>query len=218
MYNSGSTSTIARSTSGNANVGGRFAPNDTGSASQLTALSTSQMANLQANPLTNTSNSKAPNAPPTQPSTSKSTSRAPSDTTDNTNIYSTIPDQFTRYEDVNKNNFDYFTSSGEFNLALFNKTFREEQLKRVAFYKKLEEDRLNELNKTVKPKLALHEISVAQHIFNMKDTIFNILSDLQTQPLSMDILLKDYRLFYIGLFFVILFLIYLIFRHLVGSN
>lgn len=205
MYNSGST--IPSSTP-----------------SQLTALSSTQMANLQANPLTSNAPkpptplpTPLPTPPPTQSSTSKS-SRAPSDTPDNTNIYANIPDQFTRYEDVNKNNFDYFTSSGEFNLALFNKTFREEQLKRVAFYKKLEEDRLTELNKTIKPKLALHQISVAQHIFNMKDTIFNILSDLQTQPLSMDIILKDYRLFYIGLFFVILFLIYLIFRHLVGSN
>ena len=137
---------------------------------------------------------------------------------DTNNIYSKIPDQFTRYEDVNKNNFDYFTSSGEFNLALFNKTFREEQLKRVAFYKKLEEDRLTELNKTNTPKLALHEMSVAQHLFNMKNTIFNIMKDIQTEPLNMDILLKDYRLFYIGLILVIIFVIFLIFRHLIGSG
>ena len=136
---------------------------------------------------------------------------------DSNNIYSKIPDQFTRYEDVNKNNFDYFTSSGEFNLALFNKTFREEQLKRIDFYKKLEEDRLAELNKTIKPKLALHEMSIAQHITNMKNTFFGVITDLQVEQLSVDILTKDYRLFYIGLFFVIMFITYVIFKHLVGS-
>lgn len=137
---------------------------------------------------------------------------------DSNNIYSKTPDQFTRYEDLNKNNFDYFTSSGEFNLALFNKTFREEQLKRIDFYKKLEEERLSELNKTIKPKLALHEMSIAQHIFNMKNTFFGIITDLQVEQLTTDIILKDYRLFYIGLFFVIVFIIYVIFKHLVGKS
>jgi hypothetical protein len=134
---------------------------------------------------------------------------------DNTNIFSNIPDQFQRYEDVNKNSFDYFTSSGEFNLALFNKTFREEQLKRIAFYKKLEENRIDELNKTIKAQPALHELTVGQHILNMKNTFFNIIQDIQTEPLNLTILTKNYRLFYIGLFFVLIFITFVILKHLI---
>jgi hypothetical protein len=134
------------------------------------------------------------------------------------NIYANIPDQFTKYEQNPQNAFDYFTSSGEFNLALFNKTFREEQLKRIAFYKDLEEKRLKELNTEFKPMPDLHKMTVGQHLLNMKDTFFAIWQDLQTEPLNSSIILRDHRLFYIGLLLVIIFIIYVIFKHLVSTS
>jgi hypothetical protein len=137
---------------------------------------------------------------------------------DSINIYTNIPDQFAKYEGNQENSFDFFTSSGEFNLALFNKTFREEQLKRIAFYKKEEQKRINELNKNSRTAPKLHELNILEHMVNMKNTFFSIWSDLQTKPLNMSILTTGHRLFYIGLFFFIVFLIYLILNHIIIIN
>lgn len=126
-----------------------------------------------------------------------------------------IPDQFTRYESKIYNPMDFYTSSGEFNLALFNKTFREEQLKRVAFYRQQEIDRLTELNNQQPPPLRIHQETVGQHILKIKDSVFGIINDSITEPISTDIFIKNNRLFYLALLFIIIFIIYLIIHFLV---
>lgn len=119
-----------------------------------------------------------------------------------------LPTQFTPYE--TSNNFDFYTSSGEFNLALFNKTFREEQLKRIAFFRNEERKRLEELNNLNPPEPKLHELTIGQHIINAKNTVFDIIEDLLTKPLTTDILTKNNRLFYIGIILMIVYVVYLI--------
>src|SRR5690606_7934556 len=61
-------------------------------------------------------------------------------------IYRNLPDQFWQYDNMNYNPLDFFTASGDFNLALFNKTYRDEQLRRMNYYNDLEKKRLEELN------------------------------------------------------------------------
>jgi hypothetical protein len=135
----------------------------------------------------------------------------------NASIFSQLPDQFTKYEDKTYNPIDFYTSSGEYNLSLFNKTFREEQLKRIDFFRNQELKRLQELNNQVKPKPKFTELSIGEHMIKMKDTFFGIISDLETKKFSINIFLKDYRLFYIGLFLVIVFIIFLILSNLLAT-
>jgi hypothetical protein len=133
-------------------------------------------------------------------------------------IYNQLPDQFYHFEDQPKNSFDFFTSSGEFNLALFNKTYREEQLKRISFYRRQEKERLEKLSKSTPPPPVLHQLSVGQHILNMKDRFFETLYDIQRKPLDMKIFTVDNRMFYLGMLIIIMFFIYASIKHFMVSS
>lgn len=126
-------------------------------------------------------------------------------------------DQFTPYEDKSYDPARFFTSSGEFNLSQFNKLYREEQLKRINFYRSQEEARLKELDKN-QPAPDLLNYTLGQHLINMKNTPFNIGSDLINDQFSYRIFTKDNRMFYLGLILVIIFLIYLILAYFLNSN
>ena len=117
------------------------------------------------------------------------------------NIYYNLPDQFVEYESKSYNPFYFFTSSGEFNLNEINKSYRLEQIKRMQFYKGLEETRQAEINKINPPKPSLTELSLYQHIMNFQNTFFGIISDLESAqtPINSDILTKNNRLFFIGI-------------------
>lgn len=128
----------------------------------------------------------------------------------NTNIYSELPDQFTEYENKTYNPIDFYTSSGEFNLSLFNRTYREEQLKRIQFFRDQELKRLRQEDADTKSKPNLLDLTLKQHLTNFKDTFFGIWHDLQTQPLTTKIFTKNNRLFYIGVLLVLIFIIYLV--------
>jgi hypothetical protein len=128
--------------------------------------------------------------------------------------YDKLPDQFTRYQNKIYNPIDFFTSSGEFNLSLFNKVFREEQLKRMAFYKQQEIARLNKLNYETPETLPLDKMSVGEHLLNMKKSIFDIWYDLQSKPIDSKLITKNNRMFYVGLFIVVIIIIWLILKQL----
>lgn len=128
-----------------------------------------------------------------------------------TNIYYKLPDQFVEYESKSYNPFYFFTSSGEFNLNEINKSYRLEQIKRMQFFKELEERRLAESNRLNPSVPGLTELSVYQHMMNFQNTFFGIISDLEssTTPINLEILTKNNRLFYIGIFFLIIFFLYI---------
>ena len=128
-----------------------------------------------------------------------------------------VEDQFTPYEEPTYNPLDFFTGSGEFNLALFNKVFREEQRRKQAYFRELEEKRLRELNKEPPPP-KLHQLSIGQHLFNMKDSVIGIIYDMQSEPLSPEIFLKQNRLFYVGLLLLTIFIIYLILANFIPEK
>lgn len=133
------------------------------------------------------------------------------------NIYQDTPDQFWQFDNMLYNPLDFFTSSGEFNLALFNKSFRDEQQRRMDYYNDLEQQRLNDLNILQKAKPKLLDLTIGEHLIQMKDTPFDMFKDLTNAPLNSEILLKNNRLFYIGLFFLFIFIMYLILNNLVSS-
>jgi hypothetical protein len=133
-------------------------------------------------------------------------------------IYRDLPDQFWKYENMTYNPLDFFTSSGEFNLALFNKTFRDEQLKRMNYYNEIEQKRLEELNALQVNEPDLLSMSIGEHLIQMKNTPFEIVNDLRTQPLNLEIFLKKNRLFYIGIFLILIFILYLMLNSLSESR
>lgn len=135
---------------------------------------------------------------------------------DRHNIYAELPDQFTRYESELYNPIDFYTSSGEFNLANFNKTYREEQLKRINFYRNEEIKRLREMAQW-QPPPSFFQLSIGEHLVRMKDSFFGTIYDLQTEPLSINIITKNNRLFYIGLFLILVFVVYLVLSSFVAG-
>lgn len=132
-------------------------------------------------------------------------------------IYRNLPDQFWQYDNMNYNPLDFFTASGDFNLALFNKTYRDEQLRRMNYYNDLEKKRLEELNALQEKQPDLLGLTIGEHLIKMKDAPFQIYNDLVTQPINSDILLKNNRLFYIGLFFIMIMILYVILSNLIDS-
>lgn len=130
-------------------------------------------------------------------------------------IYYQIPDQFSEYESKSYNPFYFFTNSGEFNLNEINKSYRLEQIKRMKFYKELEEKRLREMHRLNPPIINLGDMTMDQHLNNFQNTFFSIVKDLETEPkISTKILTKDHRLFYVGILFLIIFMLYLILEQL----
>ena len=125
-------------------------------------------------------------------------------------IYYNVPDQFVEYENKSYNPIDFFTNSGEFNMNLINKSYRLEQLKRMEFYRKLERDRLDTLHK-LNPKIEYPlNLSIGQNLINLQNTFFGIYSDLITEPININIITKNNRMFYLGMFLIIIFIVYAI--------
>jgi hypothetical protein len=123
-------------------------------------------------------------------------------------IYYKLPDQFVEYENRSYNPIDLLTSSGEFNIDLINKSFREEQLKRMEFFRQRERERLEAEAKLARVPTPLTQLTVGQHLDNFQSMFYGIIRDTKTEPLNSEIVTKDNRLFYLGIFFFILFIIY----------
>jgi hypothetical protein len=137
-----------------------------------------------------------------------------------TNIYYNLPDQFTQYEYRSYNPIDFMTSSGEFNLDLVNKSYRQEQLMRMKHFRELEKRKLaresaipsnlaNSRNGQANTKTPL-ELTVGENIIQFQNTFFDIVTDVfdGTKPLNSQIMTENNRLFYLGFFFVMIFVIY----------
>ncbi|XWV24919.1 putative ORFan [Tupanvirus deep ocean] len=59
------------------------------------------------------------------------------------------------------------------------------------------------------PQPSITQLTVGQYLINMKNAIFGIGTDLASQGFHIDIFTKDNRLFYLGLFLIIIFIVYL---------
>ncbi len=98
---------------------------------------------------------------------------------------------------------DEYYSNNEFDIGEFNKNFEKQQEEEVKNDKELE------MMKKVIEKKKLHEMSFGKIFVNMKDEIFGILYDLISLNYDsfdsfLNIFIKNNRLFYIGLFLIII--------------
>lgn len=110
------------------------------------------------------------------------------------------------------------TTAGEFDVAKFNKKF-EEISRREQEEKSLKErERLLKMSQSIRKK-KLHELTVGEIILNFKDAIYGIIDELVYFKFTSmnefyDIFMKEKRLFYIGLLFMLLSTIVLIIEYL----
>jgi len=128
----------------------------------------------------------------------------------NPSIFYNLPDQFTEYENKSYNPIDFLTNSGEFNLNLINKSFRLEQLKRMKFFRQRELERLETEAKLNPQPIPLTQLTIGQHLVGFQNMFYGIVSDLTDKPINSEILTKNNRLFYLGIFFLMIFIIYAI--------
>jgi len=124
-----------------------------------------------------------------------------------TNIFYNLPDQFTQYENRSYNPIDFLTNSGEFNLDLINKSYREEQLKRMKHFRQLELQRLAREPQPIPTPL---DMTLGQNIIQFQQTFFDIVTDTTdgSKPFEWRTLMSTSRLFYIGIGLVLIFVIY----------
>lgn len=113
-------------------------------------------------------------------------------------------------QDLQINKEDVFTDN-KFDLDLFNKRYEDVRKRRQDIFTDLQEDRISELNisKSIKK---LHQFTVGELLFKMKDAMFGLLQDLLRLQFTKDTFLKQNRLFYIGLFILVILLIVFLFR------
>jgi hypothetical protein len=79
----------------------------------------------------------------------------------------------------------------------------------------IEQDSDINIKKLIKP---LNKLSFSEILVQMKDTWFGILDDILTGNISINIIMKDTRLFYIGLTIIILAFIFYIYDIIFSKN
>jgi uncharacterized membrane protein YcjF (UPF0283 family) len=98
-----------------------------------------------------------------------------------------------------------------FDLNLFNKKYEDVRKRRQQNIQLFEQEKLKQLDKTSFKK-KLHQYTVGELLFGIKDTIFGILIDLLNLQFTINTFSKQNRLFYIGLFIFIIIVILKIFE------
>lgn len=103
----------------------------------------------------------------------------------------------------------------EFNLIKFNQDYDKMKEKKILQRKLKEKSKLNKMNQTISEK-KIHEMSILEIFIELKNTFFNILNDLiklnfNSVETFFQIFYKKNRLFYIGLFLIIVTIIIYLF-------
>jgi hypothetical protein len=98
-----------------------------------------------------------------------------------------------------------------FDIDKFNKKYDEITKTRQQLMNAREQTILSKLNTTSFNK-KLHEYTIGELAFGMKNTLFDIINDLVNLDLTIDVFIRNNRLFYIGLFINIIVLIIYLFQ------
>ena len=90
-----------------------------------------------------------------------------------------------------------------FNLDLFNKKYEDVRKRRQKLIKDAEQDKLSKQD-TITFRKEIHQYTVGELLFGLKDAILGILGDLLRFRFRLDTFTKQNRLFYLGLFIMII--------------
>lgn len=96
----------------------------------------------------------------------------------------------------------YRLPNGKLDIDHYNKQISQYSEIRKNDTKLLVEQKLNDINKQ-KPVELVYDLSIGQIIINLKDNMFDILDDILNSRLTSETFTKDNRLFYLGLFMII---------------
>lgn len=96
----------------------------------------------------------------------------------------------------------YRLADGSFDIDRFNRNFDQYRERRKVIMNAEMEARLAELNKPP-PDIPIWNRPIGTVLIDMKDSIFGIIDDLLSYNFSLNIFIKENRLFYLGLFLLI---------------
>ena len=99
----------------------------------------------------------------------------------------------------------------KFDIDKFNRQFDQYKIKRKDEMEERIQQKLDELNKPV-IETPPYELSIGEIAIKTKDSIFNIIDDLLSFNFSWSILSKEHRLFYLGVFLIVVALIIYLYR------
>lgn len=116
-----------------------------------------------------------------------------------------LQDQFTYYEDNNSTDTNSTSNQTNSN-STSNQTDSNSTNNQTDSINKNYEHHSNNLN--------LYQLTVGQHLRNMKNTIFDVWNDSMHEGFNRIFFTKKNRLFYIGLFLLIIFILYLMLLNL----
>ena len=100
---------------------------------------------------------------------------------------------------------------GKFDIDKFNREFGQYKIKRKDEMQEQLQQKLDELNRPV-IETPPYQLSIGEIAINTKDSIFNIIDDLLNFKFSWDVITKENRLFYLGVFLVVIALIIYLYR------
>ena len=97
----------------------------------------------------------------------------------------------------------YRLPNGKLDIDHYNRDISQYSEIRKNDIKILIDRKLEDLNKQ-KPVELVYDLSIGQIIINLKDSLFNILDDVINLRLNSNTLTKENRLFYLGIFLIVL--------------
>ena len=99
----------------------------------------------------------------------------------------------------------------KFDIDKFNRNFDQYKIKRKDDMQENIQKKLDELNRPV-VETPPYKLSMGEIAINTKDAIFNIIDDLLSFKFSWDVITKEHRLFYLGVFLITISLIIYLYR------
>ena len=108
-------------------------------------------------------------------------------------------------------------SDKEFDIDSFNKEFENQSKKRKEDMRKKMQAKIDELSKRDEP-IPIHKRSIGEIMISTKDAMFGILEDLLQNKFNKETFTKENRLFYLGVFILMLTVLMILYSLLFPSE
>jgi len=118
---------------------------------------------------------------------------------------------------IDNGKYFYKLDNGKFDIDKFNRDFDQYKDKRKIEMKEQLQKKLDDLNKK-EPEIPAYNLSIGQTIINTKDTMVNTLDDLLQFKFNYETFSRDNRLYYLGLMFVIIGIIFFLYYSLMDNT
>lgn len=117
----------------------------------------------------------------------------------------------------NDGKYLYRDDDNKFDINKFNRSYDQYRERRKTIMKERIRKKLEEMNR-MPDKTPIYQHSMAQILIDSKDSLFQILDDLLQYKFESDTFIKKNRLFYLGILFVFIAFVLIIYSYFVGSD